>query len=149
MSAKFRNIYLHRHQCIVFFLLQHMHIVVKEIYHIYMSINKKQCDCEKIQTWSMNDRAWPCCRFLPFVWGDIDAICKVITLRHYFYILGAVVHNISPRLSEKRLHHSFGNLTGKVVIIGCKEAIHTNCNNIVHTEKKRKNKWHWINNYYW
>lgn len=50
-----------------------------------------------------------------------------------------VVYNISPRLSQKRLHHTFKHFMGIIVIIGGIEAIHSHSNNVVNTEKKKVN----------
>lgn len=127
----------------------HAHCGQTDLPHIYVYKQETIWQWWHSDMWSMNGCEWPFCLPLPFVWGDVDAICKVIALRHYFYILGTVVHNITPRLTKKRLHQSFEDLIRKVVIIGCKEAIHTHSNNIIYTEKKKQTKQTTWDNYYW
>lgn len=54
-SWKFWIIYLHRDQSIVIFPLQHVHIVVEQIHHVYVPANEKDYQNEDIKTES---EAW-------------------------------------------------------------------------------------------
>ena len=143
-SWKFLFIYLHRDQSIVFFPLQHMHIVVQQIHHVYMPANEKEHQNEDIQTESEARLTLHITPALLFVWWEVDAIWEVISLRDNFHSLRTVVHDVRPRLHQKSLHKKFKEAMGKVVIVGCVEGFRSHCNNIIHTgdidQKKNKNK---------
>lgn len=72
---------------------------------------------------------------LPFVWRHVDAVGKVITLRHHFDLLWAVKHHIGPWL-EQEILQKLEEIIGEVVIIGGKEAFRSNSNDIIYTERK-------------
>ncbi len=117
----------------------HAHCGQKSLPHIYTFKWERISKWRNSDIWSVNDHAHsPGTSFLPFVWWDIDAICKAVSLRDHFYFLWTVVDNISPRLSQKRLQ-TLNDYMGKVVIIGCIEGVHSQCNNIVYTGKINQN----------
>lgn len=125
--------YLHRDQRVVFFPVQHVNIVGKQIHHINVSeiIEKKKVrqehKCNKCNT----------CWVLLFVWWDIDSICHLISFRDHFDLLGAVVDNVGPGQKQKILQVMFHELLGKVMVIGCIEGLRSHGNNIVYTGRDK------------
>lgn len=121
--------YLHRDQRVVFFPVQHANIVSKQIHHINVSKIIK----EKKVRQEYKCRKCNICLVLLFVWRDIDSICKPISFRDHFHLLWAVVDNVGPGQKQKKLHVTFHELLGKVMVIGCIEGLRSHGNNIVYT----------------
>lgn len=70
---------------------------------------------------------------LLFVWRDVDSICKVMSFGDHFDLLWAVVDNIGPGQTQKRLNISFQEFLGKVMIIGGIKGARSHGNDIIHT----------------
>lgn len=92
-----------------------------------MSKKKPTQDQPGIQMWCKNYSA------LLFVWRDVDSISKEISFGDHFDLLWAVVDNVGPGQSQKRLHVSFHECMAEVMIVGRVEGVHSHSDNIIQT----------------